>query len=213
MTDSAAAAGRPDYDSAIKHALARLRSELPATLFYHSAAHTERDVLPAVRRLALLDGVKQDERGLLEVAAAYHDIGHIRSPYHHEAIGVEIMAEALPRFGFSPAEIEQVAAMIMATRMPQSPNNHLERLLADADLDSLGRPDFFDTGTALWKELRALGKPRGWKQWLHVQLHFLSVHRYFTATAQALRDEGKQRNIEKLKKMILETEREKPTDG
>lgn len=208
MTDSLVTASRPDFDSAIAHALERLRRELPPALTYHCAWHTEGDVLPAVRRLARLDGVAQTDQRLLEVAAAYHDIGHIRSPYHHEAIGVEIMSDALPRFGFSPAQIERVAAMILATRMPQSPINHLERLLADADLDVLGRADFFDTSKALWQELRTIGKPRGWAQWLQVQLRFLRVHRYFTATAQALRDEGKQRNIELLKRLILETERD-----
>jgi predicted metal-dependent HD superfamily phosphohydrolase len=105
------------------------------------------------------------------------------------------MAEALPRFGFAPAEIERVAAMIMATRMPQSPTNELERLLADADLDALGRPDFLETSKALWRELGALGKPQSWAQWLEFQLRFLRSHRYFTATARVLRNEGKQQNI------------------
>ncbi|KPK69615.1 MAG: hypothetical protein AMJ84_09165 [Acidithiobacillales bacterium SM23_46] len=201
MTDTAAAT-HPDYDKAITYALDRLRRELSPNLFYHCAAHTEQDVLPAVQRLARLDGVTQTEQRLLEVAAAYHDIGHIRSPYHHEAIGVEIMTEALPNFGFVPADIERLSAMVMATRMPQSPNNHLERLLADADLDGLGRQDFFRTSKALWRELRAQGKPRGWTQWLQVQLRFLRLHRYFTTTARALRDEGKQQNIALLERLI-----------
>lgn len=206
MNPTPAAANHPDYDQAVAHALDRLRSELSPALTYHCARHTECDVLPAVRRLADLASVAQTEKRLLEIGAAYHDIGHICSSYRHEEIGVEIMAEALPRFGFSPAEIERVAAMIMATRMPQSPNSHLERLLADADLDVLGRPDFLDTSQALWRELGALGKPQAWAQWLQLQLHFLRSHYYFTATARALRDDGKQRNIALLEDLIHDAE-------
>lgn len=207
MIDDKEAASQPDYDGAIAHALERLRNELPPTLFYHSAWHTEGDVLPAARRLARLAGVTQSELGLLEVATAYHDIGHIRGSVHHEAFGVEMMAEALPRYGFAPPQIERVASLIMATRMPQSPGNNLERLLADADLDVLGRADFLDTSKALRQELMALGKPRGWRQWLKSQLRFLRAHRYFTEFARALREDGKQQNIAMLEGLIRDTEK------
>lgn len=202
MIDTTTTAGQPDYDQAIAHALKRLRGELPPSLSYHCAWHTEHDVLPAARRLGQLAGVTPTEQGILDVSAAYHDIGHIRISYGHEAISVEIMAGALPRFGFSAREIEHVAAMIMATRMPQSPKNELEQLLADADMDGLGRDDFLDTSKALWRENAALGRPQLWAQWLETQLRFLRSHRYFTALARALRDNGKQQNIAMLERLI-----------
>ena len=208
MIDTTTAANHPGYDQAIEYALDRLRSELPPSLFYHCAWHTEHDVLPAARQLGHLAGVTQTEQGLLEVSAAYHDIGHIRISYGHEAISIEIMAEALPRFGFAPPDIERVAEMIMATRMPQSPKNELERLLADADMDGLGRPDFLNTSKALWRENAALGRPQSWAQWLETQLRFLHSHRYFTAPARALRDDGKQHNIAMLEGLIRDAQTE-----
>jgi len=208
MIDTTTAANHPDYGQAIEHALDRLRSELPPTLFYHCAWHTEHDVLPAARRLGHLAGVTQTEQGLLEVSAAYHDIGQIHISYGHEAISVEIMAEALPRFGFSPQDIERVAEMIMATRMPQSPKNELERLLADADMDGLGRTDFLDTSKALWRENAALGRTQSWAQWLETQLRFLRLHHYFTAPARALREDGKQHNIAMLEDLIRDARNE-----
>jgi uncharacterized protein len=202
MTDTIAVASHPDYDGAIAYALDRLRRELSPSLFYHGAAHTELDVLPAAQRLGRLAGVTQAEQRLLEIGAAYHDIGQIHISYGHEAVSVDIMAGALPRFGFSPQDVGRVAAMIMATRMPQSPKNELEKLLADADLDSLGRTDFLDTSKALWRENAALGRSQSWAQWLETQLRFLRSHHYFTAVAQTLREEGKQQNIAMLKKLI-----------
>lgn len=208
MIDTTTTAQHPDYGQAVAYALDRLRRELPPTLSYHCAWHTEHDVLPAARRLGQLAGVTQTEQGILEVSAAYHDIGHIRISYGHEAISVEIMTEALPRFGFSAQEIERVAAMIMATRMPQSPKNELEQLLADADMDGLGRTDFLDTSKALWRESAALGRPQLWTQWLETQLRFLRSHRYFTTPARALREDGKQRNIAMLEQLIRDEHEE-----
>lgn len=208
MGDTTTAAKIPDYDRAIAYALERLRKELPPALFYHSVWHTESDVLPAARRLGQIAGLTQTEQGVLEVSAAYHDTGHIYISYGHEAISIKIMTEVLPRFGFTPPDIERVAAMIMATRMPQSPKNELERLLADADMDGLGRTDFLDTSKALWRENIALGRIQSWPQWLETQLRFLRTHRYFTATARALRDDRKQQNIAILEGLIRDAQDE-----
>lgn len=202
MTDTTRIVSEPNYDQAIEHALRRLQSESPPNLHYHCAWHTEGDVLPAVRRLAQLAGVAPHEQRLLEIGAAYHDIGHLRSSQDHEAISIEIMTDALPRFGFSPADIERVAGLILATRMPQSPKNELEKLLADADLDVLGRSDFLDTSKALWRELTALGRNQNWTEWMESQLRFLRSHSYFTGTAKTLREQGKQQNIALLEKLI-----------
>jgi uncharacterized protein len=202
MIETTTAPSHPKHAEAIAYALDRMRSELPPHLTYHNAWHTEHDVLPAARHLGQLAGLAPSDQGLLEVSAAYHDIGHIHISYGHEAISIKIMAEVLPRFGFSSRDIERIALLIMATRMPQSPTNELEQLLADADLDGLGRTDFLDTSKALWKERASLGVSHSWAQWLDVQHRFLQSHRYFTDVARTLRDEGKQRNIALLEELM-----------
>jgi uncharacterized protein len=192
----------PDHAGAIAYALSRLRTELPSVATYHNLAHTELDVLPAAVRLARLSGTPEADRHLLEVAAAFHDLGYIRTYLDHEMIGVGIMAEVLPGFGFNQRDIDRIAAMILATRMPQTPLDELAALLTDADLDSLGRDDFLATSTALWQERAALGLMVPWPEWLQAQCRFLKGHRYFTAVATALREEGKQRNIAVLEGLI-----------
>ncbi len=188
----------PDYAKAIDHALLRLHDELPAYLCYHNVQHTAMDVLPAVRRLAKLDGLNHADAALLDVAAAYHDIGYIRRIEGHEAISIVIMSEALPGFGFSSEQIDSIALMILCTRNQQKPRNELARLLVDADLDYLGRSDFMACSTALWQEQNKLGFVSTWNAWLQAQVEFLRQHHYFTATARALRDAGKQHNIQLL---------------
>ena len=193
---------QPDYDGAIAYALFRLRTELSPLLTYHDLMHTKDDVLPAVTRLARLSNLPGPDIHLLEVGAAFHDIGQIKTSLGHEQVGIEIMSAVLPGLGFSASDIDRVKNMIQATKMPQTPLNNEQALLADADLDSLGRDDFFLSSKALWHERAACGMDIPWQTWLENQLQFLQTHQYFTQTARTLRQEGKLKNIELLKRLI-----------
>jgi len=146
---------------------------------------------------------------LLEVAAAFHDLGQIRTVLGHEQIGADIVSDVLPGYGFGPEEIERVSGMILATRLPQTPLSEEQAILCDADLDSLGREDFFATSKALWQEREACGMIIAWQTWLENQHRFLTDHHYFTPAARTLRDEGKRKNIALLERLIRgETVRE-----
>ena len=202
--------GSTNVEGAIQYALTKLKHELPASYTYHSYQHTAEDVLPAVKRLAQDSGLATEETQLLEVAAAFHDLGYIYQRQDHETVSISLMASALPNFGFSPAQISQLARIIEATRMPQSPRTPLENLLADADLDSLGRDNFLTVSQALWQEMNTHYQPRTWYEWLKGQLVFLQSHRYFSPAARALRDPGKAQNIETIKRMISKLNAETP---
>ena len=197
-----ASSPKPDYAGATDYALNRLRIELPARLSYHNASHTEEDVLPAAVRLARMSNLGEADLHLLEVAAAFHDLGQIMTSLGHELIGASIMSTVLPQYGFNAGEIERVRGMIMATRLPQTPLNEEQAILCDADLDSLGREDFFATSKALWQERTACGMVIPWQTWLKNQYRFLAEHQYFTPAARILRDEGKKKNIELLVRLI-----------
>ncbi|MBL8473843.1 MAG: HD domain-containing protein [Rhodocyclaceae bacterium] len=203
-SNASVAAKPPDHAGAVAYALERLARELPAGLSYHTAAHTADDVLPAARRLARLAGVSEGETGLLEVAAAFHDLGYINTHAGHEAASVEIMRQVLPEYGFCPGSIARLAGLVMTTCMPQTPRDELEQLMADADLDVLGRDDFLPTSIALWREQATLGRNIAWPDWLQSQLKFLQNHRYFTTVARRLRDAGKAANIALVERMIRE---------
>ncbi len=204
MTSVPQRPGSPDYESAVNYALSRLRAELPNHLHYHCVWHTEGDVLPAARLLAKMENLSESDAGRLDVAAAFHDLGHVIESDGHEQIGIDIAKSVLPQYGFSDSDIESIAGMVRATSLPQAPRNLLEQLMVDADLDSLGRDDFFKTSEALWRENSARGRGRSWDEWLQIQLHFLQNHRYFTPSARTLRDAGKQKNIALLERRIAE---------
>ena len=192
----------PDFEKARGYALARLSQELSPVFVYHSVWHTQSDVVPAAERLAMATGVESGARLLLLTAAWFHDIGCIVQRFDHEAIGVGITDAVLPGFGYSLEQVRAIQNMIMATRLPQSPRTLLEEILADADLDVLGRADFFERGIALRAEFAALGRPQSDADWYRDQLGFLQSHRYFTPVARQLRDPGKLKNIAQLTQML-----------
>ena len=168
----------------------RLRKELPKHLSYHSVAHVK-DVYSAAERLAKAEGVTGDDLTLLLTAVLYHDCGFIVQSKEHEAIGCDIARQSLPGFGYSPEQIERICGMIMATRIPQTPNNLLEEIIADADLDYLGRDDFWSIGNKLFTELQMYGIIQTEDDWNNLQVRFLEKHHYFTKTALNTRRDKK----------------------
>lgn len=202
---------QPDYRGAIAFIVKRLEEELSPALTYHSLYHTRDDVVPATRRLAEMIGLSEQDKKLLEVAAAYHDAGFLLQYREHELAGVTVAQKFLPHFGFSDESIRTICGMIMATRLPQSPKNLMEEILADADLDSLGREDFFERGNTLRNERTLRGEIITDESWYQEQVSFLRNHRYFTQAARSIRDEGKKKHIEILRGWLenLETQNHK----
>jgi uncharacterized protein len=191
-----------NFEQARAYALQRLERELPPALTYHSLAHTRDDVAPATLRLAAIAGVSGEQCMLLHTAAYYHDIGFVMQRIDHEMVGAKIAAEILPSFGYSPAQIEMIHGMIMATKLPQSPRTVLEQLMADADLDALGRTDFITRNQALRDELAAYGAHWDDLAWAQEQLCFIGSHQYWTDAARQVRGQQQQRNIELIINMI-----------
>jgi uncharacterized protein len=186
---------RPDYERAREYVLNRLTHELPDGLYYHGIHHTRDDVVPAVVRLAVLAGLGENQTLLLKTAALYHDIGYIQQYEVNEDIATRITQETLPSFGYQPKQIEIINEIILATRMPQRPMAYLEELLCDADMDSLGREDYFTVSNNLRLERERRGMRFSTREWFETQLEFLTRHAYFTEVARNLRDAGKRKNL------------------
>jgi len=175
-----------------------LSEKLPAELYYHDVEHTF-DVTEAAIRLAGMEGVTDaGDLDRLRTAALFHDSGFVVNYAEHEAEGCSLARIHLPGFGYSPDDIAAINRMIMATRMPQSPETALEKILCDADLDYLGRDDFDEISAKLKAEWKARGKDYSVTEWNALQRTFLSGHRYWTASAVGLREAKKQEHLKKV---------------
>jgi uncharacterized protein len=117
----------------------------------------------------------------------------------HEEASIELCREILPSFSYSEEETEAVCRMIRTTKLPQSAMHLADKILCDADLDYLGRPDFFMIAHKLkyeWDILQIY--PTTLQQWYHIQKEFLSSHRYFTQSANNLRQASKIENLKQI---------------
>jgi len=190
-----------NYRKAEKYIVNRLKEELPDNLHYHDLQHTL-DVCAAVERIALMEGVEGDDIFLLKTAALYHDAGFVHQYSNNEEIGAALAKEVLPRFGYTDDQIEVIHQLINATKVPQQPNNQLEEIICDADLDYLGGDEFHLIADKLKRELMERDMIKTDKQWDELQVKFLEQHQYFTKTAIELRKENKWARIEEIKERL-----------
>ncbi len=193
---------KPKFEEAIQYAIDKLQSELPQSFTYHNLWHTQVEVATAVSHFAEMEELPELEKRLLMVAVAFHDVGFITFPPNHEALSIKEAKSVLPEFGFKPCQVQKICNMILATRLPQTPHTLAEQILADADLEVLGRPDFFERNQALRDEFAYLSRPFSKKEWLENQLSFLQNHTYFTNAARECCREQKLRNIESLQDQL-----------
>lgn len=187
-----------NYYKAERHIIKVLEKGLSDKLHYHSIEHTK-DVVKAVERLALMEGVTDEGLFLLKSAATYHDAGFVEQYEKNEPIGARLAEEILPKYGYTAQHIEKIKELIYVTQIPHQPKNNLEEIICDADLDYLGRDDFHEIADRLRRELREHGKIDSDRKWDELQVSFLTSHRYFTETAIRTRKEKKLKNLDEIK--------------
>lgn len=183
-----------DFEGAEKFILSKLKAEMPPQLTYHNIDHIN-DVLESALRIAQSESISEEDIKLLRIAALYHDAGFMTTYRGHEAQGCQLAKETLPDFGVSTAQLQVICAMIMATKIPQTPQNLLDRILCDADLDYLGRDDFYEIGSRLFKEMKDQGLVETEREWNLTQKVFLENHRYHTNFGKTKREEKKQEHL------------------
>ncbi len=187
---------RKAYPDLCIELLSTLESSLPAHLTYHNVAHTI-DVANMCNRYIKYYKIKEKEATLLRYAAIGHDFGYIISPTDHEERSIKVLTNLLTTILTKP-ELEMVSGMIRATKVPQSPKTFLEEIIADADLDYLGREDYDTLSDALYEEFKYYSVVSTREAWLDLQISFLENHSYHTSFAQKFR---KPLKIQKLKEL------------
>ncbi len=187
-----------NYYKAERHIMKVLKEGLSDKLYYHSIEHTK-DVVKAVEHYALMEDVTDEGLFLLKSAATYHDAGFVENYEKNEPIGARMAEEILPKYGYSEKHIARIKELIFVTQIPHRPSNLLEEIICDADLDYLGRDDFFEISDKLRQELKEHGKIESDRQWDEIQVSFLTNHRYFTKTAIAIRQKKKMQNLQAVK--------------
>ncbi len=147
---------------------------------------------------------------MLIAAAYFHDTGYIREYDKNEPIAARMAGRILKLIGYKPNEVEKIQKMILATDLEREPKTHMEKILCDADLDHLGREDFFILDGKLREGRRARGiDVSDDPKWYKGTLKIIKEHRFYTETQKKLREKVKQNNIKKLLNKLENTEKKK----
>ncbi|MFD2823683.1 HD domain-containing protein [Lacinutrix iliipiscaria] len=172
-----------------------LKQQLPSHLTYHDINHTLY-VLDRAIYIANKEKISEHELKLIKVAALFHDIGFIKSHIDHEKKSTEYARHKLSNYNFSKADIDRICGMIMATKIPQTPKNLLEKIIADADLEYLSTNSFKVNGDRLYKELKHYNNKLTRKEWNKIQIQFLKAHSYHTKYCKQYKEFRKNKNLD-----------------
>ncbi len=190
------------FEDLSEYVMNRLERELPKHLYYHNLKHTI-DVTIGVEIIGSGEGVSESDMVLLKTAALFHDFGQIKGALNHEERSAKIAQRILPSYNYTKQQIATITDLIMATKLPPKPKTLLEKIMADADLDYLGRKDFIPVSDSLYRELKVQGLISDFNEWNKLQIKFLSAHQFFTNTAQKMRSVNKEKQIERIKSLIV----------
>jgi predicted metal-dependent HD superfamily phosphohydrolase len=161
--------------------LDELKRKLAPHLSYHSYEHII-DVANVCNKYIKLYRIDDNMAKLIRIAAICHDFGYTDSPIDHEERSITLI-EPILKTVLTIEEIELVNGMIRATKIPQQPKTFYDKILADADLDYLGRSDYNKLSENLHQEFLHFGVIKTEREWINLQVNFLQNHKFHTLYA------------------------------
>jgi predicted metal-dependent HD superfamily phosphohydrolase len=162
-----------------------LSTKLSKGIKFHTLQHTQ-EVVAACKTLADHEQLTDEDRYAVLIAAWFHDTGYTSGQARdHETVSIELATEFLATHSVSDELSKKIMGCINATRMPQSPNTTIERIICDADLFHLGTEAFNEKNRLLRQEMEEFGGNEvSKKDWRKINIRFLESHKYFTAYAR-----------------------------
>ncbi len=190
------------------YVLAFYQDKDTSKLSFHNLQHTENVVLAATRIAKHYD-LSEKDHFIVLAAVWFHDLGYVTDVSGHEERGAALAETFLDEHKAGHGTIKAVKGCIMATKMPQSPQNLMEQIVCDADLFHLGTADFFNEDKLLLKEYNALHETEMDKsEWRKKTIQFLEKHEYKTDYCKRQLNDKKEKNLQKLKKKAEKEEEE-----
>jgi len=181
---------------------AHMAAHFPATITYHNAEHAAQ-VAQAAVLLAEREGVPAEDRTALLLAAWFHDAAYHLGADGHEEQGAELAAGFLRKEGADKALEARTRRLILATDPARVPADALEALIRDADNSHIASEDYMKLAEALRSEMKRFhGRAYGKRDWTEQNIAVLERSAFSSATAKALWDEGRRKNLEALRRHL-----------
>lgn len=175
-----------------------LSENLSEHLSFHNIGHTY-NVVAAAREIGSQCGLSREEMQIVKVAAWFHDCGYVNTYRGHEEESKKLAKTFLEGYGCEKGFIESVVTCIESTKYPQNPSSLIEKILCDADLYHLTRPNYPKYEKALRKEFeKYLGLCYTNEEWQKENCSFLTQHQFHTEYGQKILAKFKAVNLQLL---------------
>ena len=171
-----------------------LSNKLDQKYHYHNLLHTKRVINSAIKIASHYQLSETDLRILL-TSCLLHDYGFIYSHINHEEIAAEVAEKILPNYGFDHDQIKTIQNLILITKVEAKPNNLLESIIKDADLEYIGSNDFKNISENLKIEWIECGVVKNDSDFYDVQVKFLHAHKFYTNYMRLGSSDKKNKNI------------------
>ncbi len=192
---------KPDLISDIKKYVNYLLVPLE-DLYYHHYEHAL-SVMQRAVYLGKKEWCSDEDIQLLTIASLFHDTGFVIQYDDNEIFWAKIAQNYLRTILFDEEKISIIQNIILATKLDSKPQNLLEEIIKDADMDNLWREDFFDVGEKLKRE-REIMKNIKIKDpdWHHASLDVIQWYTFYTHTQISERSDTLRKNTEKLQRQV-----------
>ncbi|GIZ09848.1 Pycsar system effector family protein [Flavobacterium sp. UMI-01] len=182
---------------------ALLKDTLSKSFTYHNLEHTK-EVVKAAQTIVATENLDSFEKEALLVAAWFHDTGYSKGCQNHELSSIELATSFLEEQQQPQELIAKVATLIQATAYNYVPQNHLEKIIRDADYSHFGSPNYFKVCELLRKEWElTMHKFYDDISWAKENVYIMEQwHQYHTEYALQNWQPVKEQNIKLIKDMI-----------
>jgi len=172
-------------------------------LHFHNLEHT-REVVQHAIEIGSREHVSAEEIQVLQLAAWFHDTGHLTGGIEdHELRSIDQFRQFLSQENSHDDSLEsQVAAAIMATKLPHVPVDKLGEIMCDADIYHFGTTEFQTTNKLVKSELQDRGYKSFTTDWQLRSLKLLQDQHFFTPYSRQHLEAGKAENVRWLKNKL-----------
>ncbi|GAB3902854.1 Pycsar system effector family protein [Mucilaginibacter boryungensis] len=202
-----------DFDKLLrqvkKFVISYYRSYADPRYVYHNVGHT-RDVVAAAKQIADHYQLNETDYFAVMTAAWFHDTGYVTGTTEHEEKSAVTAMDFLRGFELDEPILKNITDCILATKLPQAPQNLLQSIICDADLFHFGTSDFERKSKLLRQEFKELhNEDISKNDWRIKSVEMMEAHEYHTDYCRVLLNEGKERNLQLLKDKIEKVEDKK----
>lgn len=169
---------------------------------FHNLQHTL-FVFERAKYLSDREKLSGLDKEILLIATLFHDIGNIESYIWHEYISASIAETYLLSLNYPEWKIDKIKKIIISSVPSKYPEDILEMIMKDSDIDNLWRNDFFVCSSLLRQEIAQIQNVYFSDKIRFSNVYkFINTQKFYTDTQNFERADKFKENVDELSKLL-----------